>query len=162
MVLGIILLVILLVVLFLYIMLFKEYSEVMANFETLVKVIETRDLLLMRILPEIKSKRIKAEMTELVDKRMSAKKQGNDALIKCDVDINKKLKPIYDEINKSQNPIVREEFRRVINLEKKLKVIRREYNTAVEKYNARITKNPKLFLKYLRMRPLNTYEFKNI
>ena len=36
----------------------EEYKDVMANFETLVKVLETRDLLLMRILPEIKNKKV--------------------------------------------------------------------------------------------------------
>ena len=140
-------------------LLFKEHSEVMANYETLVKVIETRDLLLMRVLPEIKNKRIKDDMTKFVAARMNAKKTGNDDLVKADVDINKRLKPIYDELSKSQNPIVKEEFRKIVNLEKKLKTIRREYNNSVDRYNEKLSRRPKLFIKRLHMKPLNTYKF---
>lgn len=157
---GIILLVFLSIVLILYICLFKEYSAVMGNYNTLLKVIETRDLLLMRILPEIRNKKTKDEMAMLVSNRMEAKRKGNNELIKTDVEINKKLKPIYDEINKTKNPIAKEEFRRIINLEKKLKVIRREYNSAVEKYNEKIRKKPNFYIKKLKMIPLNTYNFK--
>ena len=160
MILGIVFLVVVCIVLLVYILLFKEYSEVMANFTTLLKVIETRDLLLMRVLPEIKNKKTKDDMSVLIATRMEAKKHGNDALIKADVDINKKLKPIYDEFNKSKNPIVKEAFRNIVNLEKKLKVIRREYNNSVDKYNAKLVKKPKLYVKRLHMKPLNTYEFK--
>jgi len=158
-VLGIIVLSILLIVLLIYFILFKEYSEVMANYETLVKVIETRDLILMRVLPEIKSKKVKDDMTKYIAARMNAKKTGNDDLVKADVNINKHLKPVYDELNNSQNPIVKEEFKRIVNLEKKLKIIRREYNNSVDKYNEKISKRPKLFIKRLHMKPLNTYKF---
>ena len=159
MILGIVLSVILIVVCGFYIFFFKEYSEVMANYETLVKVLETRDLMLMRILPEIKNKAKKDEITTLVSKRMDAKSIGNNELVKADVDINKKLKPLYDEFNKSKNPIVKEVFRRIVNLEKKLKIIRREYNKAVEAYNDKIVKHPKRYIKFLHMKPLDNYNF---
>ena len=161
MIFGIVVLSTLLIGLSIYLFLFKEYSEVMANYETLVKVIETRDLILMRVLPEIKNKRLKDDMTKFIAARMNAKKTGNDDLVKADVDINKRLKPVYDELNKSQNPIVKEEFKRIVNLEKKLKTIRREYNNSVDKYNAKLVKRPKLFIKKLHMKPLNTYKFSN-
>ena len=54
---GIIVLVIFAIVFLIYMLYFKEYKEVMGNFHTLLKVLETRDLLLMRILPEIKDEK---------------------------------------------------------------------------------------------------------
>ncbi len=159
MVFGIIVLVVLVIYLLVHTLVFKEYSEVMANFDTLVKVIETRDLLLMRVLPEIKNKRIKEDMTKFISARMNAKKTGNDDLVKADVDINKRLKPIYDELSKSQNPIVKEEFKKIVNLEKKLKTIRREYSESVDRYNEKLSKKPKLYIQKLHMKPLNTYKF---
>ncbi len=160
MVLGIILL----IIVFLYILIsttvFKEYNEVEANFETLVKVLETRDLLLMRVLPEVKNKKTKEIIAKLVSERMNAKKQGADELLIKDVALNRQLKNVYDEINFSKNPIVKEEFRRIVHLEKKLKQIRRQYNESVDKYNKVFIKHPKLYLKYLKMKPLNTYDIK--
>ena len=58
MILGVVLLIVIGIVYLGYLLYFKEYKEVMANFQTLVKVLETRDLLLMRILPDIKDKKI--------------------------------------------------------------------------------------------------------
>lgn len=60
---GIILLIVSVIIFLIYMLYFKEYKDVMANFRTLVKVLETRDLLLMRILPEIKENHIKEETT---------------------------------------------------------------------------------------------------
>ena len=160
MILGIILLVFLMLCGICYFLFFKEYSLVMGNFETLLKVIEARDLILMRLLPEIKSKDVKEKMTKLVSERMNAKKLGNDKLIETDVEINKNLDQVYSELNKTKNPIVKEELRRAVNLEQKLKVIRREYNKAVEAYNQKLVKHPKSMIKFWRMKPLNTYSIK--
>lgn len=158
MVLGIILLIIIFVVFIFYMLYFKEYNNVMGNFQTLVKVLETRDLLLMRILPEIKDKKIKAETTRLVEARMKNKNNGCNALIKSDVELNKVLPKTYEIINKIDNAVVKEEFRRIISLEKKLKIIRREYNEAVNKYNDNLVYHKKMCIKYLRMKPLDNYK----
>lgn len=158
MVAGIILLIGIVIVFFIYMLYFKEYKDVMANFETLVKVLETRDLLLMRILPEIKNKKVIEETAKLVEQRMNCKRSGCDNLINSDVELNKQLKNTYEELEKIKNAIVREEFRRIVSLEKKLKVIRREYNNAVEKYNQNLINHKKVCIKYLRMKPLNTYK----
>ena len=155
---GIVLFVIFILLLIIRFLFFREYAIVMGNFETLIKVLETRDLLLMRLLPEIKNKKIKDDMSLLVSERMDAKRLGNDKLIETDVKINKKLNRIYTELNNSQNPIVREELRRIVSLEKKLKVIRREYNKAVEVYNNKLTNHPKIMIKFWKMRPLNLYD----
>ena len=160
MVLGIILLVIISIILILYFLFFKEYSFVMGNFKTLIKVIDTRDIILLRLLPEIKNKKIKDDMTMLINERIHSKNLGNDKLVELDCKINKKLDRIYKELNDSKNPIVKEELRRIINLEKKLKIIRREYNDAVETYNAKLLKHPKTMIKLIHMKLLNTYSIK--
>lgn len=141
-----------------YLLYFKEYKEVMGNFETLVKVLETRDLLLMRILPEVKNKKIQEETTRLVQQRMDCKNGGCNAFIKSDVELNKQLKKTYPEIDNIKNTLVREEFKSIIVLEKKLKIIRRKYNEAVEKYNQNLIHHKKMCIKYLRMKPLDTYK----
>jgi hypothetical protein len=160
MVVAIVLFVIIIIYWILHFLFFKEYSIVMANFETLVKVLETRDLILMRVLPEIKDKKVKDEMTNLVSEQLSAKKQGNDKLIENDVAINKKLDVIYRELDKSKNPLVKEELRRLVQLEKSLKTIRREYSKAVDQYNEKLVKHPKSMIKFWKMKPLNTYKIK--
>ena len=126
----------------------------------LVKVLETRNLILMRILPEIKDKKAKKEITSYVEQMINYKRTNNDKVLELDVSINKKLDKIYSELNKSKNPVVLEELKRVINFEKKLKIIRREYNKAVDEYNSKLIKHPKLMAKYLKMRPYNTYDIK--
>jgi len=160
MVFGIVLFSFLFVLAILYFLLFKEYAHMMNNFELLVKVVETRNLVLMRILPEIKNKGLKKEITKMVDDMMVAKRENNDKFIQLDVDINKKLDSVYSELNKSKNPLVIEELKKAVNFEKKLKTIRREYNKVVEVYNAKICKHPKLMAKFLKMRPYNTYNIK--
>lgn len=155
---GVILLVIIAIIFLIYMLYFKEYKEVMGNFQTLVKVLETRDLLLMRILPELSDKKIKEETARLVDQRMQCKNAGCNNLIRSDVELNKQLTQTYKEIDKLKNALVREEFKRIISLEKKLKVIRREYNNSVEKYNKNLIAHKKMCIKYLRMKPLDTYK----
>ena len=155
---SIILLIVVAIVFLIYMLYFKEYKEVMGNFQTLVKVLETRDLLLMRILPELKDKKIKEETARLVEQRMNCKNSGCNNLIKSDVELNKQLTITYKEIDKLKNALVREEFKRIISLEKKLKVIRREYNNAVDKYNKNLIVHKKMCIKYLRMKPLDTYK----
>ncbi len=155
---GLVLLIICAIVFLIYMLYFKEYKEVMANFQTLVKVLETRDLLLMRILPEVSDRKIKEETARLVEERMRCKNAGCNNLIKSDVELNKQLTITYKEIDKLKNALVREEFKRIVSLEKKLKVIRREYNNAVEKYNKNLIVHKKMCIKYLRMKPLDTYK----
>lgn len=157
MVFGIVILVVFIIVFIFYMIYFKDYKKVMANFNTLVKVLDARDLLLMRILPEVKEKKIKSETTRLVDQINNNKKMGCNALIKSDVELNKYLPKVYEEINKIKNPVVKEEFKRIVNLEKSLKLIRREYNKAVDDYNENFIKHKKMCIKYLRMKPLDTY-----
>ncbi|MBR3280424.1 MAG: hypothetical protein IKI57_01075 [Clostridia bacterium] len=160
MVIGIVLFCFFVIILLIYFLIFKEYSTMLRSYEMLVKVLETRNLILMRILPEIKDKKAKKEITSYVEQMINYKRTNNDKVLELDVSINKKLDKIYSELNKSKNPVVLEELKRVINFEKKLKIIRREYNKAVDEYNSKLIKHPKLMAKYLKMRPYNTYDIK--
>ena len=160
MVIGIVLFCFFVIILLIYFLIFKEYSTMLMSYEMLVKVLETRNLILMRILPEIKDKKAKKEITSYVEQMINYKRTNNDKVLELDVSINKKLDKIYSELNKSKNPVVLEELKRVINFEKKLKIIRREYNKAVDEYNSKLIKHPKLMAKYLKMRPYNTYDIK--
>lgn len=157
---GWILLVVLLMLYVFYRIYFRPYRQVMANFETLVKVLETRDLLLLRILPELKDKKMKEKISQLIEKRMECKRKGCDAFIESDVNLNRQLPRVYETIETSKNPVVREEFRRIMSLEKNLKAIRKEYSQAVDVYNDNLVRHKKMSIKYLRMRPLNTYQVK--
>ena len=90
--LGFVILVIIFIIWILYSLYFKEYRDVMAMYETLVKVLETRDLLLMRILPEVKDKKIREETSRLVQNRMQCKNAGCNLLVKSGLKRNKELK----------------------------------------------------------------------
>ncbi len=160
MVIGIVLFCFFVIILLIYFLIFKEYSTMLRSYEMLVKVLETRNLILMRILPEIKDKKVKKEITSYVEQMINYKRTNNDKVLELDVSINKKLDKIYSELNKSKNPVVLEELKRVVNFEKKLKIIRREYNKAVDEYNSKLIKHPKLMAKFLKMRPYNTYNIK--
>lgn len=141
-----------------YMLYFKEYVDVCKVFNTLEKTLDTRDLALMKILGELKNKRIKGETTKLISKRINSKKSGYNEKIKIDVELNKKLKETYNEINNIiNNPVIKETFTRIITLEKKLKVQREEYNLFVEKYNRNIIHHKKICILLLRMKPLDTY-----
>ena len=160
MIIGIIFLSVLIIFAIIYFSLFREYSQMMHSYEMLVKVLETRNLILMRILPEIKDKKTKKEITSYIDGMIQNKRANNDKVLELDVCINKKLDKVYSELNTSKNPVVKEELKKAVNFEKKLKIIRREYNNSVEKYNNKLIKHPKLMAKCLKMRPYNTYDIK--
>ena len=141
-----------------YLLFFKERTELNGNYATLVKVLEFRDLTLMRILPEIKSRKTKNEITNLVQNRMVSKKTGINSLIFADVELNKKLNPIYIEFNNSKNPLVRAELRKIVSFEKKLKVIRREFNKSADEYNQNLIDHSFVCGKILRMKPVDKYK----
>ena len=160
MIIGPLLLVIIIGILVIYMVYFKEYNEVMKKYKTLIKVLETRDLLLMRIISEVKDKKVKEETIRLIKQRIDCKKGGCNDLVVCDVALNKQLPATYREIDKIKNNMVIEEFKKIVSLEKKLKIIRREYNKAVDKYNENLIRHKKMCIKYLRMKPLDNYSIK--
>ena len=75
------------------------------------------------------------------------------------MELNKKLKETYKEINNlTNNPVIKESFLKIIALEKKLKLQREEYNKAVEKYNRNIIHHKTVCMLLIRMKPLDTYK----
>lgn len=157
---GIVIFIIIVILIYLaYMLYFKEYVDVCKIFRTLEKTLDTRDLLVMQSIAEIKNKKIKGETTKYIDKRMKIKKSGFNEKIRADVDLNKKLKETYKELNNyMQNPVIRSTFLRIVVLEKKLKVIREEYNIAVEKYNLNMIHHKAICMGIIRMKPLDTYK----
>ncbi len=137
---------------------FRAYKRVKTCFETLIKVVETRDLLLLRILPDVQNKQIKGETVRLIEQCMKCKDSCYNDFIKADVELNKQLKETYSEINKLKNSMDKELFKRVVTLEKNLKIIRREYNEAAEAYNQHLIAHKKICVKWLHWRPLDTYK----
>lgn len=142
-----------------YMLYFKEYVDVCKIFSTLEKTLNTRDLLLTQIIGELKNKRIKGETLKLISKRIKSKKSGYNEKIRIDVELNKKLKETYKEMNAlTNNPVIKETFLKIIALEKKLKIQREEYNMAVEKYNRNIIHHKAVCMLFIRMKPLDTYK----
>ena len=158
MILGISIFLIFSLVCILYLLYLKEYKELVQNYKILIKVLDTRNLLLLRILPELKNKEKESEVTRLVDTLINSKNVGMNATIELDVTLNKYLKAIYEKISKMKNPIVIEEFKRIIRLEKSLKSIRREFNNSAEEYNQNLIDHKVVCTKILKMRPVNSYK----
>lgn len=142
-----------------YMLYFKEYVDVCRVFNVLEKTLDTRDLLLMKIIGEVKNKRIKGDTIKIISKRIKSKKSGYNEKIRIDVELNKQLKETYKEINTLiKNPVVKESFLKIVALEKKLKLQREEYNKVVEKYNRNIIHHKTVCMMFIRMKPLDTYK----
>ena len=145
-----------------YIFYLKEYVEVKRIFDSLEKTLDTRDLLVMKLLPEIKDEKIKTEVAKWIDLRVKNRKSSFNDKIKIDVELNKELKEFYTLINKiTNNEVIKATFTNIIELEKKLKNIRNEYNIAVEKYNMNLVMHKFMCMRIIRMKPLDTYNVTN-
>lgn len=137
----------------------KEYIEVTKIYKTLRKMLSYRDMLLLKILPDIKNKKQKENIMNLIDDRNKKSDISYDDAIIADVNLNNELKKIYIEIEKMQkNELQLEIFQKLMNMEKQIKGARNKYSSAVEKYNLSLTIHPKVFIKFLHMRPLDTYK----
>ena len=137
----------------------KEYIEVTKIYKTLRKMLSYRDMLLLKILPDIKNKKQKENIMNLIDDRNKKSDISYDDSIIDDVNLNNELKKIYIELEKMQkNELQLEIFQKLMNMEKQIKGARNKYSSAVEKYNLSLTIHPKVFIKFLHMRPLDTYK----
>ena len=151
------LLVIFLAIVFYYIFI-KDYSDVIKVLDSLEKTLDTRDLLVMKLLPEVKDKGMQASIVELIEKRMKNKKIPFNDKIKLYVELNKELKQFYNNLNKKiDNPVIKTTFASAIELEKKLIKIRDRYNYAVEKYNMNLVMHKFVCVRLIHMKPLDTY-----
>lgn len=152
-----ILLIVILIVAFYFIYL-KDYFEVKKIFKLLSKTLDTRDLLAMKLVPEIKNKNEKAEIIQLIELRMKNKNSGYTEQMKLDVKLNEKLKKVYFDLEKSaDNILIKSVVTNILEIEHKLKKIREEYNTVVEKYNMNLVMNKFVCVKLIHMKPLDKY-----
>ena len=137
----------------------KEYIEVTRVYKTLRKMLSYRDVLLLKILPDIKNKNQKENIMSLIDDRNKKSNISYDDAMIADVNLNNELKKIYIEIERMQkNELQSEIFQRLMAMEKQIKGVRNKYSSAVEMYNLSLTIHPKVFIKFLHMRPLDTYK----
>ena len=137
----------------------KEYIEVTKVYKTLRKMLSYRDVLLLKILPDIKNKKQKENIMNLINERNKKSNISYDDAIVADVNLNNELKEIYIEIEKMQkNKLQAELFQKLMLMEKQIKGARNKYSSVVEKYNLSLTIHPKVFIKILHMRPLDSYK----
>lgn len=143
-----------------YYVIFKDYIDVKKVFNTLEKTLNTRDLLVMKLLPEIKDKNLQANIASLIEERTKNRNISYNDKINIDIKLNKELKIFYDIINKKlDNQVIKATFKNVIETEKILKKIRSEYNLVVEKYNMNLVMHKFLCIRIVRMKPLDTYGY---
>ncbi len=148
----------LLVILF-YMVYLREYVEVTRVYKTLRKLLESRDLLILKILPDIKNKNMANKILNLINERRLKSKVSYDDGINADVALHSNLKNLYDEIDKMKKDEVQVEvFKHIVLLEKQIKVVRKRYSEAVTKYNLGLTVHPKVLVKLMHMRPLELYK----
>ena len=156
---GIILFILLLFGFYFYNMYLREYFEVIKTYKTFRKLLETRDLLILKILSDVNNKKLSKKILNLInERRLKAKVSFDDGII-ADSKLNSELKAFYEEINKMEkNEIQDEIFKHLIVLEKQLKSVRNRYSEAVNKYNFALTLHPKILIKILHFRPFQLYK----
>lgn len=156
---GFILFVIIIFLYYAYGTYFKEYFEVKKIFNTLQNVLDTRDILLLKLTSEKVNKKMIANVVMLIDKRKETKNSGYTVRMNSDVELNHALKEFYPILVKVlDNPISKDIFNRIMELEKQSKKVRIAYNTAVEKYNNNLILHKKVCMRLIRMKPLDTYK----
>lgn len=157
--LSVILLLLIIFCYYVYGMYFKEYFEVKKINNTLQKILDTRDLLLLKLTGEKVPKKEIAKILMLIDKRKDTKNAGYTFKMQADVDLNKELKIFYEKLNRVlDNEVSKDTFRRIIELEKQAKKARISYNNAVERYNNNLILHKKVCMRIIRMKPLDTYK----
>lgn len=136
----------------------KEFIEVTVIYKSLCKLLNSRDLLLLKILPDIKNKKQKERILLLVDERNKKSRISYDDAIFADVELHNELKEFYNNIDKmKKNELQMEIFRKIISFENQIKIVRKKYSAAVEKYNMSLTIHPKFCVKFMHMKPLEIY-----
>lgn len=144
---------------FLYYEYLKEYIEVTKIYKLLRKTLEVRDLLLLKLLPDLKNKGESQKVLNLIADRKEKSRLSYDLALKADVELNNELKKVYEQIDKmKKNELQIEIFHNIISVEKKIKKMRREYSNTVQKYNMSLTIHPKVCIKMLHMRPFEMYK----
>ena len=161
MIIKIIILLIIFLIFMFYMLFLKEYFKVKKVYKHLRKVLDTRDTLVLKLIPEIKNKEIAEKVIYLIDERKENFKTSYNNSILSDIKLNTEIRKLYEYINTlNKNEVINNIFGKILNLEKELKNIRNKYNVAVENYNNNFIKHKNVCLKIIRMKPLDTYNVK--
>lgn len=140
----------------------KEYIDVTIVYKTLRKLLASRDVMLLKIIPDIEDKKYAEKILNLINSRNEASKISYDDAIRADITLHNELKNLYDIINKmDKNELQLEIFKKVIDYEKRIKLARVKYTEVVSKYNMGLTVHPRVCIKLLHMKPLEVYGSKN-
>ena len=140
----------------------KEYIDVTIVYKSLRKLLASRDVMLLKIIPDIEDKKYAERILNLINNRNEASKVSYDDAIRADITLHNELKNLYDIINKmDKNELQLEIFKKVIEYEKRIKLARVKYTEVVSKYNMGLTVHPKVCIKVLHMKPLEVYGSKN-
>ena len=140
----------------------KEYIDVTIVYKTLRKLLASRDVILLKIIPDIEDKKYAEKILNLINSRNEASKISYDDAIRADITRHNELKNLYDIINKmDKNELQLEIFKKVIDYEKRIKLARVKYTEVVTKYNMGLAVHPRVCIKLLHMRPLEVYGSKN-
>ncbi len=140
----------------------KEYIDVTIVYKSLRKLLASRDVMLLKIIPNIEDKKYAERILNLINNRNEASKISYDDAIRADITLHNELKNLYDIINKmDKNELQLEIFKKVIEYEKRIKLVRVKYTEVVSKYNMGLTVHPKVCIKILHMKPLEVYGSKN-
>lgn len=140
----------------------KEYIDVTIVYKTLRKLLASRDVMLLKIIPDIEDKKYAEKILNLINSRNEASKISYDDAIRTDITLHNELKNLYDIINKmDKNELQLEIFKKVIDYEKRIKLARVKYTEVVSKYNMGLTIHPRVCIKLLHMKPLEVYGSKN-
>ena len=162
MILKIVILLVFILIFAIYQFYFKDFFRVRKIYKSLNKFLSVRDSLVLKLISEVKDKKMAAKVVNLIDERKENFKTSYNNSILADVKLNCELKEFYKVLNNmKKNVVVNDVFSKVINLEKDLKKIRNEYNRAVEKYNNNLVKHKFACLRVIKMKPLDTYGVKN-
>jgi hypothetical protein len=144
-----------------YILYLKPFFDVRRVIYTLRDFLNTRDSLILKLIPEVKNKELKENIVGLINSRKEKFNLTYNDAIESDIRLNSELKKLYEEINKiKNNRMVTGIFENIIKIEKELKNIRAKYNEVATKYNDNLVKRKNVCIKLLKMRPLNTYKVK--
>lgn len=137
----------------------KEYFEVKKVYDTLQKILDTRDLLLLDLSHDKVDKKEFAKILSLIDKRKETRNSGYTVRMNADVELSNELKGFYKSLTKIlDNDFSKELVSRIVELEKQAKKARISYNDAVERYNNNLILHKKVCMRFIHMKPLDTYK----
>ena len=156
---SLVLLILIIFAYYVYGMYFKEYFEVKKVYNTLQKVLDTRDVLLLKLTSEKVDKKSIAKVVMLIDKRKETRNSGYTVRMNADVELSNELRKFYPVLSRVlDNDLSKGIFKRIIELEKQAKKIRISYNNAVENYNNNLVLHKKVCMMIIHMKPLDTYK----